>query len=271
MHFDSHVHSAASPDSELDPVRAILALKKKGLGIAFTEHVDFVTPTEGKDITATDAPENPHGDFVCDFDIYPSQYKPIQREYGRDNVLLGLEIGLNAAYYPVNSQLAAQDYDFILGSIHYVDGCDIYYSGASMEPYDFCRQYLIYSKKMVEYCGFFDALGHIDYIMRYCDHAARVFKYENFPTEFDALFKALAERDLAMEINTSRFGDNKLIGQLLPMYKRFKALGGRYVTIGSDSHNKHALGRFYKKGLGLANMAGLVPVYFRERVRTICE
>jgi len=270
MHFDAHVHSAASPDSELNPVDAIRALKAKGLGVAFTEHVDFVTPNEGRDMSAQDAPRTTLGDFNCDLEIYPSQYRPIRKQYA-DSVLLGVEIGLNVAYFPLNSQVADGDYDFVLGAIHYVDGLDIYHSSDEMEPGDLCRRYLTYGREMVEYCGFFDSFAHIDYIARYNTRVMRIFKYDSFPQEFDALLKTLADRDLALEINTSRFGNNKLVGQLQPIYKRFRELGGRYVTIGSDAHNEYSLGRYYAEALGLANMTGLTPVYYRERKRYVCE
>jgi len=269
MHYDAHVHSAASPDSELNPIDAIYVLQKKGLGVAFTEHADFVTPKTGKDLTAKDAPKG-NRDFICDFDIYPSQYKSIQAQY-KDNVLLGIEIGLNAAYHPLNSQIARGSYDYVLGSIHGVDGYDIYTTASKMDSDTFCRRYLTYGKEMVEYCGFFDAFAHIDYIARYSQGAERIFHYKNFPKEFDALLKTLAEKDLALEINTSRMGNNKVVGQLLPIYKRFKELGGRYVTIGSDAHNEWALGRFYAKAIGIANIAELTVVYFRERERLICK
>ena len=236
MHFDAHVHSAASPDSELNPVDAINVLKSKGLGVAFTEHADFVTPKEGKDPSAKDAPKGAV-DFVCDFDIYPSQYQGLKAQFG-DSVLLGIEIALSAAYFPLNSKIANSGYDFVLGSIHFVDGLDVYHNSNKTDAETFCRRYLTYAKEMVEYCGFFDSLGHIDYIARYSEKIDRIFYYYNFPKEFDALFEALAERDLAMEINTSRFGNTNAVRQLQPMYKRFKALGGKYVTIGSDAHNE---------------------------------
>jgi len=265
MYFDAHVHSAASPDSELDPKAAISILKSKGLGIAFTEHVDFREPEEGRDPAATDAPSG-YGDFVCDFSIYPGQYKSLRSE----SVLLGLEIGLTAAYLPLNSQLSEGDYDFIVGAIHFVDGLDVYYDAAKEDAMEFCRNYLTYSKKMVELCGFFDSFAHIDYPARYSERLNRALQYRHFPKEFDNLLKSLAERELAMEINTSRFKDDSVIGQLTPIYKRFKELGGRYVTIGSDSHNDYGLGRYHAKAMGIINMTGLTPVYYRGRKRFEC-
>ncbi|MCL2360309.1 MAG: PHP domain-containing protein [Defluviitaleaceae bacterium] len=267
MHFDAHVHSVASPDSELAPLNAIAALKAKGLGVAFTEHVDYVTPTQGKDMTATDAPMA-STDFIYDFNIYPSQYKSFRDP---KSVLLGVEICLNAAYYPLNNQLAGNDFDFIVGAVHYVNGVDIYNSAIDMEPENFCREYLTYSKEMVEYCGFFDTFAHIDYVTRYSEGINKVFHYKNFSMEFDALLKTIAERELAFEINTARFGNPNVMVQLLPIYKRFHELGGKYVTIGSDAHTERALGRFYSNAIGLANMAELTPVYYCERKRYECK
>jgi len=252
----------ASPDSETDPAEAIKALKSKGLGTVFAEHVDFVIQAEGRDFTANDAPQIPK-DFVCDFDMYPALYRHLRS----DSVLLGLEIGLTAAFLPLNTSVADNDYDFILGSIHSVDGVDIYHDSSKMEAEAFCRRFLTYSLEMVEISGFFDSFAHIDYITRYYEAANKIFHYKNFPKEFDALLKALVDRDLALEINTARLGDNRAVGQLLPIYKRFKELGGKYVTIGSDAHQLGALGRHYGKAVGLAAMAGLTIVYYKNRKR----
>ena len=270
MYFDAHVHSMASPDSETDPVQAIRFLKSKGLGITFTEHVDFVTPTVGRDFTANDLPQSYYGtDFVCDFDMYPARYRHLRS----DSVLLGLEVCLNAAFLPLNTQTVADnDYDFILGSVHYVDGIDLLDDKATSKigADAFCRRYLTYAFDMVELCGFFDSFAHIDYIVRYYEPARKLFYYSNYPKEFDALLKALADRELALEINTSRLGEDGMARRLLPVYKRFKELGGRYVTIGSDAHQLGALGRHHGKAVGLAAAAGLTTAYYKERKRYIC-
>jgi len=267
MYFDAHVHSAASPDSEADPIEVIAALKSKGLGVTFTEHVDFVTPITGRDMTATDVPKTKWGvDFICDLDMYPAGYRHLRS----DTALLGLEIGLTAAYLELNTQVAGNDYDFILGSIHYVDGVDLYYDAPKMEPESFLRRYLTYAMEMVEISGFFDSFSHIDYITRYDERIDSIFYYNNCPKEFDALLKALADRDLAIEINTARFGHEIAVRQLLPIYKRFGELGGKYVTIGSDAHDLAGLGRHHGKAVDMATQAGLTPVYFKERKRFTC-
>jgi len=252
MYFDSHVHSAASPDSEMCPVEAIATLKQKGLGVIFTEHVDF--DTKG---------------FVCDFNIYPSTYAHLRS----DSVLLGLEIGLSPDYFDLNKKTADADYDFIIGSVHRVYGRDVYFDFPTNDAASFIRRYLTYSREMVELCGIFDAFGHVDYVARYVPEAGELFCYDNFAEEFDALLKALAVRDIAIEINTARFeklGADGVRDCLLPIYRRFAQLGGMYCTIGSDAHDVGRLGSHMDMAINLAIASKLKIVYYKKRVRHFC-
>ncbi|MCL1883039.1 MAG: histidinol-phosphatase HisJ family protein [Defluviitaleaceae bacterium] len=282
MYFDSHVHSEASPDSELRPTEAIIAAKNRGLGITFTEHVDY-SCHDSINPNATDAPRG-IGDFVCDFEKYPNMYKKLRGE----GVMLGLEFGLTEAFLDVNSKLAEGDYDFILGSIHTVDGVELYQASHGKlqnEPYAVqligddtdlikasIRRYLIYANEMVNLCRFFDSFGHIDYIARYAPKVAEHFFYENFPNEFDALLKTIAERELALEINTSRFCEPYNFEKImLKICRRFYELGGRLCTIGSDAHEVKNIGKSIEIAKELASEAELSAVYFKERKPFPCE
>jgi len=267
MIFDTHVHSIASPDSKMCAKEAIHVLVQKGLGVVFTEHVDYIV-SDGRDPNATDYWAKGKKDFVCNFDIYPSSYQNLRSA----SVLLGLEIGLTAAYFEKNKTTAEGDYDFILGSIHSVDGIDVYFDFPEDDVANFISRYLTYSREMVELCGFFDAFGHVDYVARYDAEAQKLFRYENFSREFDGLLLALAERDKAMEINTvglSKFDQYE--GILLPIYKRFAELGGKFCTLGSDTHDVSRLGQHIDKAKRLAESAGLTVVYYKGRKRYVCE
>jgi len=264
MLFDSHVHSAASPDSEMLPNEAIEALAKQGLGCVFTEHVDFCPKKSN--------------DFMVDLDIYPKSYLP----YKSDSVLLGLEIGLTAECIEKNRVLASSvdfdfinSFDFIIGSIHipdFTNGVDLAFFGEQMskmiesgdDPY---RRYLFYALEMVRQNDFFDALGHIDYISRYSPQPGSV--YGAYPDEYDALFRALIEANKVMEFNTARIGDKHARQNLFDIYSRYYALGGRYVTLGSDAHTLSRLGDQFPAALRLLNEIGLQIVYFSER-KKIC-
>lgn len=294
MYFDSHVHSAASPDSEMNPAEAIETLKNMGFGITFTEHVDFSGDYEKCDPNATDAPTG-IGDFLCDFGIYPAEYEKFRGK----GVALGLEIGLTKTALQPNREIAVGDYDFIIGSIHSVDGDEIYHvAHGNVKPRtsfgklilsdeansaDLCiRRYLNYAREMVEVSDFFDSFGHIDYIARYVPKLERNFFYDNFTEELDKLLKIIAERELALEINTQGFGRTPLphpsgLGSefsresvMLEICRRFVALGGRFCTIGSDAHTLPTLGKNFKDAIKIAEYAGLAVVCFKERKPIRC-
>ena len=266
MYYDAHVHSRVSPDSEADPGEIIGVLKKQGLGVCFTEHVDYVTPVEGLDKTAPDIPQA-DTDFLTDLDDYPASYL----RFKSGSVGLGLEIGLTRAYLEANRAAAALDgLDFIVGSIHFVDGYDIYYDYCASHPGDPYRRMLEYIKEMVELCEFFDSLGHIDYISRYSPLAEKNVLYTSYPGEYDALLKALIKNEKALEINTSRFGDPAAEANLVRVYRRYYQLGGRYVTIGSDAHRLQKMGRHHGKALRIARDIGLRPVCYFNRKMEVC-
>jgi histidinol-phosphatase (PHP family) len=131
---------------------------------------------------------------------------------------------------------------------------------------------LTYSLEMVEISDFIDAFAHIDYISRYSPLADPVVHYGDFAAGYDALLKTLAQREIALEINTSRFGQIPgLEKNLFRVYQRFHALGGRFCTVGSDGHDIQSLGRFHGEALVLAREAGLSPVFFKNRKRYACD
>ena len=256
MYFDSHVHSEMSPDSEMNAIEAIAVLEKKGLGVIFTEHVDYLPNPE---VLRTGV------DFICDFKRYPAEYKHLRS----DSVLLGLEIGLDPENLENNIKTANGDYDYIIGSIHAVDGRDVFFEFPEddSDPNGFISRYLTYAREMVELGCFFDSFGHIEYVSRYNSIAHTIFKYENFAQEFDGLLKSIAEQDLAIEINTSKFNPEVF----LPIYKRFAQLGGRFCTLGSDAHIPENLGKHIHEASKFAQELGLQVVYFKERKRLLCN
>jgi histidinol-phosphatase (PHP family) len=265
MLFDSHVHSHASPDSKMDPAEAIFILRRKNMGTVFTEHVDFVTPTDKADATATDLPKPKYDFLATDKNAYPGTYEKLRA----DDVLLGLEVGLTKAYANLNKQTVEHyDYDFVIGSVHFVDGYDIY-SDYMFRPEfdDHYRRMLEYTAEVINASRFFDSLGHIDYVSRVSPFAEKNVLYDAYRDEYDVIFRLLAERDAAMEINTTRLASRAAFENLLQIFTRFRELGGRYVTVGSDAHRPEDLARNFDKAELLWNRAGLTPVYFRERNR----
>lgn len=275
MFYDSHVHSEASPDSEMKAEEAVVAAKKLGLGVVFTEHVDFGEFGDymnEKDPHAADFVRG-MGDFICDFG-------KLRRV---DGALFGLEFGLVKAFAGAYKRLAAEgDYDFIIGSVHSVDGVELYNASNKCEGFmdsefaqglhdsrgvDACiARYLEYAREVVEVSEFFDSFGHIDYVARYAPLVQDRFSYTRFAKEIDALLKLLAERQIALEINSARFGrDCDAENVMSEICGAFARLGGRYCTVGSDAHVVGRVGYHFDTARRIADEAGLKIVHFRER------
>jgi len=83
--------------------------------------------------------------------------------------------------------------------------------------------------------------------------------------EWDRLFRILIEKNKPIEINTRRLDLPEAVKALVPLYKRYRELGGRYCTLGSDAHYTEHIGRRLDVAAAMAKECELQPVYFKER------
>lgn len=83
----------------------------------------------------------------------------------------------------------------------------------------------------------FDVYGHIDYIVRYGGYPEKVIKYKDYQEILDEILITLIQRGKGIEINTSgfRYGLNAPHPNQ-EILARYKNLGGKMITIGSDAH-----------------------------------
>ena len=234
--FDTHNHCEFSCDSKMTLQQAADTAAKLGIGIILTEHWDYEYPTN---------PEQ----FLFDRDAYFKKNLPLRS----DNVLLGIEVGMQPHLAEKEDKVPeGYPFDFVIGSIHMMNRLDLYevttYKGLSKE------------ETMHD-----DAFGHIDYICRYWPYADKEFHMEENQQEWDRLFTVLIEKNKPIEINTRRLDAEAAVNALLPLYKRYKELGGKYCTLGSDAHYTEHIGRRLGVAAAIAKEAELQPVYFKER------
>lgn len=92
----------------------------------------------------------------------------------------------------------------------------------------------------------FDVYGHIDYVIRYIiknyGNVMTKIDYQEFRELLDEILLLIIRTNKGIEINTSgiRYG----LGTPHPnieILKRYKELGGKIITIGSDAHKKEDL------------------------------
>ncbi len=249
--FDSHNHCEFSCDSQMTLVQAIAAAEKAGVGFIVTEHWDYEYPT------------NPDK-FLFDRDAYFAKYAPFRSE----KVLLGIEVGMQPHLAEKEDRVAADyPFDFVLGSMHMMNRLDLYekttYRGLTRE--ETLHDFLEDSIACVENHDNFDSFGHIDYICRYWPYERKEFVMEENQDQWDRLFRTLIEKNKPIEINTRRRGEPASVEAVRKLYRRYRQLGGRHCTLGSDAHLAEHIGRRLDIALALADDAELVPVYFRER------
>lgn len=232
--FDFHMHSRVSFDGHDTGEALAQAALARGLKeICFTDHLDY-DPLEQMGVMAFDT-----GAYNAEYDRLEVPGLTIRR---------GMEFGMTADNVArFREDLKRRPFDFVLGSIHFVDDLDVYYpqwwSGKSVFGAE--RRYLEATLECVRAHDDFDVLAHLTYIAKTNSHPApRPVPYEEHREIVDEILKTLADKGKGLEMNTS--GVDRC-GGFLPTadyFRRFRELGGQIVTVGSDAHRTNRVGQY---------------------------
>lgn len=232
--YDFHMHSRVSFDGHDTGEALALAAKKAGLKeICFTDHIDY-------------DPLGQMGKLDFDTAAYNAEYDRL--EVPGLIIRRGMEFGMdihNAARF--REDLKRRSFDFVLGSIHFVDDLDVYYpqywQGKTVFQAE--RRFLEATLESVELHEDFDVLAHLTYIGKTtAHHAPRCVPFEGHQELIDEILKVLVHKGKGLEMNSS--GVDRC-GGFLPTadyFRRFKELGGQIVTIGSDAHRADRVGQY---------------------------
>jgi histidinol-phosphatase (PHP family) len=266
MLCDCHLHTSFSADSDT-PVSAQIE-QAIALGIktiCFTDHHDYDSPgPDGKD------------HFLLDFDSYfPAMQKYRERYRDRIEILSGVELGLQkhtGSYLNELTEKYKDSLDFVIGSNHFVDRIDVYSpSYYEMSPLSSTgdpsrieserfEHFFRVSLSRLEKLSCFDSLGHMDFVIRYSMHKNKYYSYEAFRDYIDPMLEILIQKDKALEVNTAGFRYGlKNPNPEVKVLKRYKELGGKLITIGSDAHEPEDLGSCFAETVALLKECG-----FRE-------
>lgn len=247
MIFDSHTHTKFSADSKMLATDAIARAESLNLGIVFTEHFDE--------------------ELVGNFKFNPAEYFSEYKNFRGDKVRLGVEVGMTKTAREINKNfIDSADFDQVIGSIHMLDGEDIYHK-EYFNGKDKISVYTNYFNVMAQEAAVndFDVLGHIDYICRAATYDDTSIDYDKFENEIDKVLKIVVEREKVLELNTRRLIRKEIFIELKPVYESYKNFGGRYVTIGSDAHRAEVVGNYFDDAVKFIAEIGLTVVTFNQR------
>ena len=257
--LDSHLHTNLSPDSDvLIDVYAAAALERGIAELAITDHVDF-------------EPGAPAFGYAT-FADRERMVRQAAERWAPQGVAIwfGAELTYDRTWEAdIRDHLARHTYDFTIGSVH----------DRVVSPYAANRvQRWVEGRSLLEIVapsfdeveaaarsGLFDALGHLDVVKRYLHPFVPKETLAAAPELYEPILRALVESGTALEINTS--GLRHPVGETYPsaaVVCRFREMGGRAITVGSDAHRAGQFGWALADGYRYAMDGGFRALTFRR-------
>ncbi len=245
--IDTHTHSINSFDGNHSCIELCdYCIKNGGIGIAITDHLDI------------DDPELNVNEFTAEQFVDTLNAKNSFK--GKLAVLQGIELGQGIFRKELSEKILDEyKYDYVLGAIHNLDNMkDFYFLDYTELDVDaLLNSYFEAELELAEW-NMTDSLAHLTYPLRYI-----VGKYNikvdlsKYSEIIDAIFETLIYNKKALELNVSSLFNYHL--DTMPpkdLIKRFKDMGGKYVTVGSDSHYKEKVCLGIDKGYDILRECG---------------
>jgi len=258
--FDSHTHSDNSMDGEHSvSFLCERALEKGLMGFAVTDHCE--------------CDEYQKENYELRMIHSAFEVKKAWITFGSQLALaLGIELGQPLSD-PASARraLGLDQYDVVLLSVHAIRGeKDSYFWDFKKMSQEECDRYLErYFDELLETARWddYDVLTHLTYPVRYIEgRDGKKCDLSLYKARIDEILSTVARRDKALELNTSGlYGPS---GQTCPdagIIARFKELGGRFVTIGSDAHSAYHIGGGIEEGMEILHECGFDRFTFYRR------
>ena len=234
---DFHIHTHHSGDSDAPMSDVCESAIQRGVSsICITEHMDFDYPV---------LPEQPAGLFEVDTDAYREEFLQMKEIYAaRLDMFWGIEIGMQPHITAKNSDyIKSYPFDFVIGSNHLCRKADPYYA-SFYEGRSLSQAYEDFFSSTLENIQLFedfDVLGHLDYIVRYAPGKESGYNSADYADIIDEILRVLIDKGKGLDVNSKALYGNsnppfENPNPCLKIIRRYKELGGRIITLGSDAH-----------------------------------
>lgn len=244
---DCHMHSSFSTDSDSSMEDMIKEGIQKGLStMCFTEHMDIDFPE------VDDYPDAPGKPFDLNTDSYLYELLRCKEKYKEQiRILFGVEIGMQPH---LRRELAvyakSHEFDYIIASQHLVDKMDPYYPvfWEHREEKAALKEYFETLYQDIKIFPNFDALGHLDYIIRYSATKDANYCFQDFQDCINPILQYLVDHEKALEINSGAIRHGlKDFNPGKEIIMQYKDLGGELITFGSDAHSPQYIATYFDR------------------------
>lgn len=201
---------------------------------------------------------------------YKAEVQELKKDK-RTNISFGIEMGYTEENEDtIRDFLAKNNFDFVLGSLHYVNKFMIGNpkTRAEITPKDradLCSTYFKLLKKAIK-TRLFDVMSHIDLYKRVMPEP----DFESVRGEWEDVATLLVKNNIGFEINTSY---SKIVPDgTYPGTSIIKIMidkGVKLITIGSDAHKIDNIGRDIEKVEALLKNMGVNTIYRFEKRKPI--
>jgi histidinol-phosphatase (PHP family) len=258
--FDYHVHSEFSVDCRVPiPEMCKAAIAAGVTELAITDHVDHEPADPGFGYYKAEA--------------YFEAIDRARRDFaGELELLTAAEVDFNRRTIDqVERFLSQQEYDFVIGSVHYGDGGEMifpdYFEARTLD--DVFLPYFDEIEAAID-TRWFDTIGHIDLPKRYAPKTHRTYDPLAYKKRLAPIYAKLIANEMSFEINTSGIRQAPKTSMPGPAIVRwYVEAGGRLITTGTDSHAPQTIGAGLAKTLDMLELCGIDSISsFRNRKRT---
>jgi len=254
---DQHLHSHHSFDSNASPQKNVERAIERGLGgLTFTEHFD-THPTEWPRC-------------VYDDEKIEAEISALRDRYGQQ-VFVGK--GIEVCWQPkrldfILDFLSRHSFDLVIVSVHWAYDKPVH-ERERFEGWTVDRYFRLYLEAVRDATAQiarmkrrsrqpFHILGHMDFARRY---AKQFFDFDG-PIGYDDLIDQILtnclDAEMIPEVNTSTLRnkmDAPMPGPVI--MRRYAALGGTMMSIGSDAHSPQHVGADFDRAIDMLKSSGI--------------
>lgn len=227
--FDMHVHTRNSPDATLSESELAGRASAAGLaGLGFVAHLDF----------------HPMDSCTGFFDGagYQASVRTARTEFPGLPLLCGVETGEPHLYWSEAAGIIrGKGFDYVTGALHWLD--DLLVLGPEAfrkaSPLDIVERYYRTTLEMLRNPEF-NILAHLGIFRRGMALAGLETDFDEtalWPGLLQDVLGSIIARGIVLELNTSGLRRReRTTYPTIPVLELYRSMGGRNVTLGSDTH-----------------------------------